>query len=55
MNENAEELTKVIQYLKLVPVTGDYWMIMQACVNSLTKVAKSLRGEEDAISNNAEH
>lgn len=53
MNE-IEELNKVIQLLKMVPVTGDYWMVMQACVNSLTKVIESLRGKENAISNNPE-
>lgn len=53
MNE-YEELVKVIQYLKAVSVTGEYWMIMQACVNSLTKVAESLRGKDNAINNNAE-
>ena len=53
MNE-CEELSKVIQALKMVSVTGDYWVIMQACVNSLTKVIESLRGKENAISNNPE-
>lgn len=50
MNE-YEELTKVAQLLKRVPVTGDYWMVMQACVNSVNKVAESLKGEENAINN----
>ena len=45
----CEELTRVIQALKMVPVTGDYWMVMQACVNSITKVLESLRGEDNAV------
>ena len=40
-----EELLKVVALLKTVPVTGDYWMIMQACVNSVTKVAEELKNE----------
>ena len=41
----TEELLKVISLLKSVPVTGDYWMIMQACVNSIAKVAEEIKNE----------
>ena len=40
-----EELLKVAALLKTVPVTGDYWMIMQACVNSVTRVSEELKNE----------
>lgn len=40
-----EELLKVAALLKTVPVTGEYWMIMQACVNSIIKVAEELKNE----------
>lgn len=40
-----EELLKAAALLKTVPVTGDYWMIMQACVNSIYKVAEELKNE----------
>ena len=40
-----EELLKAAALLKTVSVTGDYWMIMQACVNSITKVAEELKNE----------
>ena len=33
MNE-YEELIKTAQILKSISVTGDYWLLMQACVNS---------------------
>ena len=40
-----EELLKAAALLKTVPVTGDYWLIMQACVNSICKVAEELKNE----------
>ena len=40
-----EELLKVAALLKTVPVTGEYWMLMQACVNSVTRVAEELKNE----------
>lgn len=51
-----EELLTVAQLLKTVPVTGDYWMTMQACVNSVLKVAGEIKKGvgEDAVNNNAE-
>ena len=44
-----EELLKAAALLKTVPVTGDYWMIMQACVNSITKVAEELKRRQNEI------
>lgn len=51
---NYEELMNVAQHLRTVAVTGDYWMIMQACLNSILKVAETLRGEVNAINNEPE-
>lgn len=60
MGELYEELIKTANCLKAVSVNGDYWLIMQACVNSVLKVAKAIKqqeknankGEQDAINNN---
>ena len=52
--DNYEELMKAAELLKSVYVNGDYWMIMQACVNSIVKVAESLKGEKDAVNNKSE-
>lgn len=52
--DNYNELMNVAQHLRTVAVTGDYWMIMQACLNSILKVAESIRGEENGISNTPE-
>ena len=51
---NYDELMNVAQHLKSVAVTGEYWMVMQACLNSILKVAESLRGEVNAIGNKPE-
>ena len=47
----TEELMRVAQLLRTVPVTGEYWAIMEACVNSCLKIAEQLRGEENAVNN----
>ena len=52
--DNYNELIRTVQALRTVKVDGEYWMLMQACVNSLLKVAESLRGDDNAINNNAE-
>lgn len=52
--DNYNELMNVAQHLRTVSVTGEYWMVMQACLNSILKVAESLRGEENAIGNKPE-
>lgn len=55
MNE-YEELIKTAKLLKTVSVNGDYWMLMQACVNSIIAVAEAIkaRGDSvDTIDNNA--
>ena len=41
----TEAFLTVAALLKSVPVTGDYWMIMQACVNSVTRIAEELKNE----------
>lgn len=41
MNE-YEELIKTAQILKSISVTGDYWLLMQACVNSCLRVAEAI-------------
>ena len=41
-----DELIKAAQLLRTVPVTGDYWMIMQACVNSIVNVAEAIKAKE---------
>ena len=47
------ELLSAANLLKTVPVTGDYWMVMAACVNSILKVAEELKkGEQDEPVNN---
>lgn len=51
MNDEYIELIKVAQLLNSVAVNGDHWMTMQACVNSILKVAESLRGDVDASNN----
>lgn len=43
---NYDELIRAAQLLRSVPVTGDYWMIMQACVNSIVKVAETIKPKE---------
>lgn len=50
------ELLSAANLLKTVPVTGDYWMVMAACVNSILKVAEELKkgADVDAVNNNAE-
>ena len=52
-----DELIKTAQLLKMVSVTGDYWVIMQGCVNSVLKAAEYIKQKEaeknDAISNGA--
>lgn len=45
MNE-YEELIKTAQILKSISVTGDYWLLMQACVNSCLKVAEAIKPKE---------
>lgn len=54
MSEEYEELIRTVQALRSVKVDGEYWMLMQACVNSLLKIAESLRGKDNAIDNNTE-
>ncbi len=49
--DKYKELIAAAQLLKTVKVDGDYWMLMQACVNSIVKIAESLKGEEDANNN----
>lgn len=46
MGELYEELIKTANCLKAVSVNGDYWLIMQACVNSVLKVAKAIKQQE---------
>lgn len=41
-----EELLKVAALLKTVSVTGEYWTVMQACLNSVLKVAEELKKNE---------
>lgn len=55
MEELCEELMATVKCLRCVSVTGDYWMVMQACVNSIQKVAEEIktRGDNvDTINNN---
>ena len=44
MNE-YEELLKAAQLLRTVAVPGEYWMIMQACVNSIVNVAEAIKSK----------
>lgn len=37
-----EELKQVIEALKSVQVDGRFWLVMQACVNSITNVIAEL-------------
>ena len=46
------ELMRTAQALRTVKVDGEFWMLMQACVNSIVKVAESLRGDGNGINNN---
>lgn len=45
------ELMNVARLLKTVSVTGEYWTIMQACLNSVINVAKVVKEEQNAINN----
>ena len=49
--DNYIELKKAAELLKTVPVTGNYWMIMHACVNSILKVADEIKGDKNAVNN----
>lgn len=49
--DNYFELKKAAELLKKVPVTGEYWMIMHACVNSILKVAEEIKGDKNAVNN----
>lgn len=46
MGELYEELIKTASCLKSVSVNGNYWLIMQACVNSVLKVAEAIKQQE---------
>ena len=52
-----DELIKTAKLLKMVSVTGDYWVIMQGCLNSVLEVAAYIKKKEaeqnDAINNGA--
>lgn len=47
-----EKLMRTIQALKSVRVDGEYWLLMQACVNSISEVIEEIRGSENGINNN---
>ena len=42
-----EELLRAAELLRTVKVGGEYWMLMAACVNSITKVAEELRKQAE--------
>lgn len=46
-----DELINVARLLKTVSVTGEYWTIMQACLNSVLQVAEAIKAEEKENSN----
>ena len=48
MNE-VDELMKTAQLLKAVKVDGEFWMVMQACVNSIVKVAEAIKSRGDNV------
>lgn len=48
-----DELIKVVQALKTVKVDGDGWGVMYVAVQNILKVAEAIKGEQDAIINNA--
>ena len=43
MNEEYCELLKVANLLATVEVGGKYWAIMEACRNSVLKVARAIK------------
>ena len=45
------ELINVLNVLKTIPVTCDYWVAMQACMTSVSMVAEALKGEANGINN----
>ena len=54
--DEYQELIKTAQVLKTVKVDGDFWLVMQACVNSILSVAENIKKEvkqNDTIDNNA--
>lgn len=44
-----DELMRTAQLLRTVKVDGDYWMLMQACVNSIMKVAEAIKSRGDSV------
>lgn len=46
-----EELLKTASLLKTVPVTGDYWIVMHASVNTILKVVEELKRRQNEIDN----
>lgn len=56
MMNNYEELIKTAQILRSISVTGDYWIPMQACVNSILQVAEAIKSKpnESKLKENAD-
>lgn len=50
--EKYDELIRTAQLLKIVPVNGDYWAIMQACFNSVVNVANAIAKENGMVQEN---
>lgn len=49
--ENYEELMKAASLLATVSVDGRYWKIMEACRNTVIKVANAIKEQNDEINN----
>ena len=47
--DEYEELIKTAQILKSISVTGDYWLLMQACVNSCLRVAEAIKPKPEEL------
>lgn len=55
MDEIYNELIETVKCLNAVAVTGEYWLIMQACVNSILKVCETIKNgvmQNDTVNNN---
>ena len=52
--DNYKELMNVLNVLKTIPITCDYWAGMQACMNSIAIVANAIKGEANGITDKAD-
>lgn len=50
--DDKQQLIQAAQLLKTVPVTGDYWAVMIAVVNTILKVAENIGKGADNANNN---